>query len=550
MAAMEYEVRDEYKSYSVAQLLDAPVTCFQGVGEIQSEILERYFGVTTVKELASLPVFLQALNVQETVLEGGSLLEQSVSEAAQHRELGFQVRSADQVKRIAELPEAPVHILDGLTPGQDLAFYDAFRITNLEHLAHNRIMLEARVIDYLAEHGAEAGKPGAGSDAVASILGTRAAAAAAAHERAQSGDFAGAGRMENLASQVTEHVRDRVAAMRDRAWDRAGAEPGARAAGGADRMASIRETRERSTVPGRPAEPTRARRLSRTEEITASRGGGGPVRDVARSVADRRRDIVGDRGSGSRSDSVLAARDLAGRGRPPQASSGGATVRTRPSAGGGGTATATATRPGAPGAPAAGAAAGLKTEQEGAAQAAGAGGTTGAAATRRPARRRQPNPAPLIAAAILVLILIGALIWFLASRPGPEQTDTTAGTGTGQAQPGTEGTAGAPGAGGATGQAGTGAQPGAAGAPGQAAATAGTGQAPAIKGTHTVGRGDTLWFISQKEYADPLNWPSIFLENKDQIRNPDLIYPSQKFRIPATPAYRFPDYPQGYSSSR
>jgi nucleoid-associated protein YgaU len=558
MAALEYEVRDEYKDYSVAQLLDSPVTCFQGVGEIQSEILQRYFNVQTVKDLAHMEPFVQALHVQETVLEGGAVMEQSVADAAQQRELGFHIRQTDQARRILELPDASVHVLEGLTPAQDLALYDAFRITNLTQLAQNRIMLEARVIDYLAEHGSDGGEAGS-SDALASILGARAATATTAQTRARSGDFEEGQRMQHLASQVTEHVRDRVAAMRDRAHDRAATSPaagrsaataaaGAGAIGaGISRMDAIRETRARGEAGGRQTDVSRGRTgASRTDQILASRGVGAPPRGSAGAGAGRGepagRAPAG--AGGSRSDAVLAARQVSGRGGPPQASSGGATVRTRTPArpSGAGSATATATRAGA--AAGAGAAA-LKTEEEAAAAAAGAAGAGGAAGAQAgPARRRQANPAPLIAAAILALIIVVALIWFLASRGGPEQTTTTAGApGTEQTQAGAQ-----PGT-----QPGTAGQPGAAGAPGTAATTTGPGTAPpppAIKGTHTVARGDTLWFISQKEYADPLNWPSIFMENKDQIRNPDVIFPKQQFRIPAKPEYRFPDYPAGYRPSR
>lgn len=73
---------------------------------------------------------------------------------------------------------------------------------------------------------------------------------------------------------------------------------------------------------------------------------------------------------------------------------------------------------------------------------------------------------------------------------------------------------------------------------------------PVIKATRKVVRGDTLWRISIREYRDPLNWPSIFMENREVIKNPDLIYPAQEFRIPANPEYRFPAYPQGYKPSR
>jgi hypothetical protein len=40
------------------------------------------------------------------------------------------------------------------------------------------------------------------------------------------------------------------------------------------------------------------------------------------------------------------------------------------------------------------------------------------------------------------------------------------------------------------------------------------------------------------------------MENRDAIRHPDVIVPSQEFRIPANPAYRFPQFPEGYERRR
>lgn len=42
---------------------------------------------------------------------------------------------------------------------------------------------------------------------------------------------------------------------------------------------------------------------------------------------------------------------------------------------------------------------------------------------------------------------------------------------------------------------------------------------------HVVVRGDTLWDISAKFLAKPWRWPEIWQLNKEQIRNPHLIYP-------------------------
>ena len=48
---------------------------------------------------------------------------------------------------------------------------------------------------------------------------------------------------------------------------------------------------------------------------------------------------------------------------------------------------------------------------------------------------------------------------------------------------------------------------------------------------YTVVKGDTLWDISNNELKDPFLWPKVWKENPE-IKNPDLIYPGQKIRIP------------------
>lgn len=52
--------------------------------------------------------------------------------------------------------------------------------------------------------------------------------------------------------------------------------------------------------------------------------------------------------------------------------------------------------------------------------------------------------------------------------------------------------------------------------------------------THRVVKGECLWYISAYDriYGNPLKWPLIYKANKDRIKNPDLIYPGQVFRIP------------------
>jgi len=52
--------------------------------------------------------------------------------------------------------------------------------------------------------------------------------------------------------------------------------------------------------------------------------------------------------------------------------------------------------------------------------------------------------------------------------------------------------------------------------------------------SYTVVPGDHLWGIAKKpeHYGNPFAWPNIYRANRDQIKNPDLIYPNQIFKIP------------------
>jgi LysM repeat protein len=60
-------------------------------------------------------------------------------------------------------------------------------------------------------------------------------------------------------------------------------------------------------------------------------------------------------------------------------------------------------------------------------------------------------------------------------------------------------------------------------------------EAPVVE-QHVVKKGECLWWIAEYEdiYNDPFMWPLIYNANKDQIKNPDLIYPGQEFSIPRT----------------
>lgn len=56
----------------------------------------------------------------------------------------------------------------------------------------------------------------------------------------------------------------------------------------------------------------------------------------------------------------------------------------------------------------------------------------------------------------------------------------------------------------------------------------------AMSDVYTVMRGDYLWKISGKAdiYNDPYQWVKIWTFNRNQINNPNLIYPNQRFDIP------------------
>jgi LysM repeat protein len=73
-------------------------------------------------------------------------------------------------------------------------------------------------------------------------------------------------------------------------------------------------------------------------------------------------------------------------------------------------------------------------------------------------------------------------------------------------------------------------------------ATAAAGAAPLPEGgsssaaskvaTMIVSRGDSLWRISRFAYGAGMQYDVVYKANRDQIRNPDLIYPGQKFILP------------------
>ncbi|WP_186394758.1 LysM peptidoglycan-binding domain-containing protein [Stappia sp. TSB10GB4] len=69
---------------------------------------------------------------------------------------------------------------------------------------------------------------------------------------------------------------------------------------------------------------------------------------------------------------------------------------------------------------------------------------------------------------------------------------------------------------------------GEAGAGSGASGDAGSRQIPSV----IIRTGDNLWTISQRRYGAGIRYTTIYQANKDQIRNPDLIYPGQVFMLP------------------
>lgn len=50
--------------------------------------------------------------------------------------------------------------------------------------------------------------------------------------------------------------------------------------------------------------------------------------------------------------------------------------------------------------------------------------------------------------------------------------------------------------------------------------------------SYTVKKGDTLWDIADVKLGNPTQWPILFALNKEQIQNPDLIFPGQVLSVP------------------
>ncbi len=65
---------------------------------------------------------------------------------------------------------------------------------------------------------------------------------------------------------------------------------------------------------------------------------------------------------------------------------------------------------------------------------------------------------------------------------------------------------------------------------GALAASAPSEEAPAA--FHEVQPGETLWRIAADRIGDPFLWPALYRANRDQIKNPSLVYPGQRLAIP------------------
>lgn len=54
----------------------------------------------------------------------------------------------------------------------------------------------------------------------------------------------------------------------------------------------------------------------------------------------------------------------------------------------------------------------------------------------------------------------------------------------------------------------------------------------ATAGSYVVQRGNTLWRIARRFLGSGLRYLNLYSANRDQIRNPDLIYPGQVVKLP------------------
>ncbi len=51
--------------------------------------------------------------------------------------------------------------------------------------------------------------------------------------------------------------------------------------------------------------------------------------------------------------------------------------------------------------------------------------------------------------------------------------------------------------------------------------------------TYVVVSGDSLSKIAKREYGDANKWKQLYEANRDTIKDPNLIYPGQKLKLPS-----------------
>jgi nucleoid-associated protein YgaU len=61
----------------------------------------------------------------------------------------------------------------------------------------------------------------------------------------------------------------------------------------------------------------------------------------------------------------------------------------------------------------------------------------------------------------------------------------------------------------------------------------GGGGGSGIEQSYTVAKGDTLSHIAKHFYGKSSHWHAIFEANRDQLDDPDKIFPGQVLKIPA-----------------
>jgi len=501
--AMDYEVRPEYKELSLSELLDTSVMCFQGVGDTQNDILNRFFGVQTVRDLANLIYFISALGIQEQALKQESNGQRRVSDLAKSEPLKFAIRPEYFDQTSKDLFASPVRVLDGLTPSQALAFYDGFRITNVVQLAHNRIMLEARIIEYLQK--VESGEiPEADMNSqIASILLSSGGLPDADEARRQMAQGEGEGDLRSLTGGLTLHLRERLESVRERARTAAAQIAGRPAASQEELVEEADRVRPTARMDSRgrldAIRESRMRADASAAGALSGRAGSDSVNAVIAAREAMKTDV--------RSRREGATATIAGRSLPPRTSAArtftsGTAPRTS------GTAPSTASK--GPPRPLRSAPAAAEDTAQGAA-------APETETRKRVAGRSGPDPRLLIAAAAALVLIIGGIwIWVSSSEPPASMTAVS------------EQPAGQPGAG----DQGAGQQPVAAVTPPPGTTATPPADSVPVKTIHTVRWGQSLWRISRQHYNEPERWPTIYRANQDQIDDPDLIYPEQRFKIP------------------